>query len=106
MTVRGPLGQRDSSGTGTAGYRVHATLAGDFTIETPPPSPVALSDPDATPAPTTSPDPDAGPTADPSTRHEPSPPPSATPTATANPPIAGGDPRRADRDRRHGTRRW
>jgi hypothetical protein len=26
VTVRGPLGQRDSSGTGTAGYRVHATL--------------------------------------------------------------------------------
>ena len=27
-TISGPLGQRDSSGTGTAGYRVHVTLSG------------------------------------------------------------------------------
>ena len=39
VTVRGPLGQRDSSGTGTEGYRVYATLAGDFTVVTPSPTP-------------------------------------------------------------------
>ena len=32
VVVRGPLGQRDSSGTGTEAYRVYAMLAGDFEI--------------------------------------------------------------------------
>ena len=39
MVVTGPLGQRDSSGTGSAGYRVHATLAGEVQVE-------ARADPD------------------------------------------------------------
>ena len=54
----GPLGQRDSSGTGTAGYRVHATLAGDLEVVTPPPTPT----PTPTPSPTPTPVPTATPT--------------------------------------------
>ena len=33
VTATGPLGQRDSSGTGLGGYRLHATLPGEFTVE-------------------------------------------------------------------------
>ena len=55
-TISGPLGQRDSSGTGTAGYRVHATLPGELELApAPTPSPV----PTQTPSPTPHPDRDA-----------------------------------------------
>ena len=39
VTVRGPLGQRDSSGTGAAGYRVYAMSSGDLEVSTPTPTP-------------------------------------------------------------------
>ena len=71
----GPVGQRDSSGTGLAGYRIHVTEVGDFQIvapPTPPPSPT----PGATAAPTASPTP--SPTS--SATNVPSPAPSSSPT--------------------------
>ncbi len=55
VVVRGPLGQRDSSGTGTEAYRVYAMLAGDFEILTPlptaTPTPTPTASATATPAP-------------------------------------------------------
>lgn len=79
-TVRaaGPLGQRDSSGTGTTGYRLHVTIAADLDVTppvaaTPTPTPAPTATP--TPAPSPSPSPTATPTASPTT----------TPGATTSP---------------------
>ena len=76
----GPVGQRDSSGTGLSGYRVHATEPSDFGV-LPSPTP----SPSATPLPTAA----VTPTPAPSTTHSPSaqptPKPTATPTATPRP---------------------
>jgi hypothetical protein len=58
-TVSGPLGQRDSSGTGTAGYRIHATLDGELVVAEPTPTPTPT--PGATPSPTPSPTPGVSP---------------------------------------------
>jgi uncharacterized protein YdeI (BOF family) len=79
VRVLGPLGQRDSSGTGTAGYRLYATLPGELELALPTPS----SSP--TPSPTTPPAP--SPTATPSVTlsPSPSPAPSPSPTPTADP---------------------
>ena len=44
IVARGPLGQRDSSGTGLEGYRLNATMAGELEVSapaTPSPSPTA-----------------------------------------------------------------
>ncbi|HEY8818424.1 MAG TPA: lamin tail domain-containing protein, partial [Candidatus Limnocylindrales bacterium] len=90
-TVSGPLGQRDSSGTGTAGYRIQATLAGELELveATPPPTPTAppTPDPTATPAPTPTPTPAATATPTPAPTTTPPPDPTATPvpTVTATP---------------------
>jgi hypothetical protein len=54
-TVAGPLGQRDSSGTGSAGYRVHATLDGELALVEPTPTPTPTPTPDASPSPTPTP---------------------------------------------------
>jgi hypothetical protein len=78
-TVTGPLGQRDSSGAGTSGYRVYATLVGELELiaatptptQTPTPTPTAVASPtpgpSATPTastiPTTSPGPTPAPSA-------------------------------------------
>ena len=75
-TVTGPLGQRDSTGTGSAGYRIQSTLPGEFEIAAEPdpdahrslesdPDPPATTTPAPTatatrdPDPTTDPDPDS-----------------------------------------------
>ena len=60
VVARGPLGQRDSTGTGTAGYRLHATLAGELEVQAPPsPTPTpSRAQPDPDPAPSVTPDPD------------------------------------------------
>jgi hypothetical protein len=89
----GPVGQRDSSGTGLAGYRVHATVVGDFEIvpastPTPEPTPDATSTPSATAAVTPSPTvptpvPTPSPAATPASTATPKP--SSTPGATATP---------------------
>jgi hypothetical protein len=72
-TVVGPLGQRDSSGTGSAGYRIYATLPGDLslTAPTPTPSPMPTPTPSPTPTPTPSPMPTPTPTPAPSATPDP-----------------------------------
>ncbi len=82
VTVTGPLGQRDSSGTGTAGYRLHVTEAGDLLLPAPGPSPTPAPSPTG-PAPTVTPGPSATPA------------PSATPrpTTTLAPALAIADAR-------------
>jgi hypothetical protein len=65
MAAVGPLGQRDSSGTGQAGYRLHVTLAADVSrlIAGPSPSPSGSPEPTASPSP--APSPSASPGRDP-----------------------------------------
>ncbi len=75
-TVVGPLGQRDSSGTGSAGYRIYATLAGALSLATPTPTPTP------SPTPTSSPTPSPAPTPTPSTTPTPSSTPGSSPTPT------------------------
>lgn len=72
VRISGPVSQRDSSGSGTAGYRIHATEPGSFAIL-----------PDPSPSPTPTPDPTPSPS--PSQSPEPSPDPSPTPTPTPSP---------------------
>jgi hypothetical protein len=79
VLARGPLGQRDSTGTGTAGYRVHATLAGELEIQAPP-SPSATIAPSPTPSPTPTPAPSGTPSPTGSPLPSATPPPTATPT--------------------------
>lgn len=88
VTVVGPVGQRDSSGTGTSGYRIHVTLPGEFSI-TPGPTPTPTPNPTPTPTPTSTatpgPSPSPSPSPAPSSTPTPTPNPSPTPTATATP---------------------
>lgn len=101
VRATGPLGQRDSSGTGTAGYRVHATLPGELAFPEPAPSgdPVGSPGPgpDGTPGPSGSPSPDpsasAAPTASPGITPHPSPDPSAPPSPTPLPVLSIADAR-------------
>jgi hypothetical protein len=74
-TVVGPLGQRDSSGNGSSGYRIGATLAGELEVAPTPPSPAPSPKATSTPRPT------PGPTA----TLAPVPTPRPTPTNTAVP---------------------
>ncbi len=85
VTVRGPLGQRDSSGSGTEGYRVHATLVGDFAVVTPPSTPIPTPAPTATATPSPIPTPTATPVATPTPTATVTPVPSGTPAPTATP---------------------
>jgi hypothetical protein len=65
VSATGPLGQRDSTGTGTAGYRLYATEPGDFLViatkSTPSPTATASASPPpgSSGAPTPSPTPTA-----------------------------------------------
>ena len=90
-TVTGPLGQRDSSGTGTAGYRIQATLDGELALATPAPTPTPTPSASvsrrrppasATPTPTSVPAPTATPT--PTADHAPTPTPTPSPTPAAD----------------------
>ena len=86
----GPVGQRDSSGTGLAGYRVHVTEQSDFGI-LPPPTPSPTPAPTAAPTPA----PTAAPTATTAPTPVPTPAPTPAPTATPAPtPIATPSPTR------------
>lgn len=84
VAVLGPVGQRDSSGTGTTAYRIHATEPGELQVLAAPPpsaspSPTASNPPTAAPTATPAPSPSGagpGPSATPST------PPSASPAPT------------------------
>ncbi|HET7831048.1 MAG TPA: hypothetical protein VFL03_15950 [Candidatus Limnocylindrales bacterium] len=88
VSARGPLGQRDSSGAGTAGYRLHATLPGELEVgaaatPTPPPSASPTPLPSPTPQPT------------PSATTPPNPTPTLTPTpvpSASSSPIPGTGP--------------
>jgi hypothetical protein len=73
LQLTGVIGQRDSGGTGAAGYRLHLRGLDDIRVEDP--GPTATPDTDPTPAPT------ARPTPTPRT----SPRPSATPRRSATP---------------------
>lgn len=84
VTATGPLGQRDSSGTGTAGYRIYPTLPGELDIATPAPTPTPT--PSTTPAPTPTPIPT--PTPAPTPTPTPAPTPTASPTPTTLTPVA------------------
>jgi hypothetical protein len=87
VTATGPLGQRDSSGTGAAGYRLHATLPGELVVAPPTPSPA----PTPTPAPSATPTPASSATPLPSVGPTPTPtPPTATPTPSSTPSPAPG----------------
>ncbi len=92
----GPVGQRDSTGTGLAGYRIHVTEESDFGILAPPsPStaPTATAGPTPTPAPTPAPTATVAPTPTPMPTPTPAPtatlaptaPPTSVPTASPKP---------------------
>ena len=83
VDVTGPLGQHDSSGTGTQGYRVLVTNPGELVVTaapTPAPTPTPIATP--TPTPTAAPTPSA----DPSASTTPSP----TPAQTIAPSLSPG----------------
>ena len=77
VTVTGPLGQRDSGATGTAGYRIHSTSPGELVFEAPTPTPTLTPTPTATatatPVPTPTPTPAPTPTPTPSVTPTPTP---------------------------------
>src|SRR5439155_25969880 len=83
----GSLGQRDSSGTGAAGYRLHITLPRELTV-TPPPQPTPTPSP--TPVPTANPTPT--PIATPTPTPTPMPTPTPLPTPTPPPAPTAGSP--------------
>lgn len=83
VVVRGPLGQRDSGGTGLAGYRLFATLPGELEILSSPPAPGGSPSPGPSPSPTGSPAPSSSPS--PSQSPSPQPTPTAAPTPTPSP---------------------
>jgi lamin tail-like protein len=74
VTASGPLGQRDSSGTGTSGYRLHVIRSGDLEVAVP-----------ASPTLSPTPEPTSAPTPSPSATPSPSPSPSASPSPTPTP---------------------
>jgi len=81
VRVTGPVGQRDSTGTGTVGYRIHATEPGELEVVAPPPTPTPKPTPTA--APTDTPVPSETPT--PTETAVPTPTPAPTPAPTATP---------------------
>ena len=87
VVAAGPLGQRDSTGSGTTGYRVYVTASTDLVIQppaptpSPTPTPTPKPTPDPTPAPTPSPAPTTPPTPTPTNSPNPNPTPTPTPTA-------------------------
>jgi hypothetical protein len=81
VTAIGPLGQRDSSGTGAAGYRLHPTAAGELAVDVAGPSPTPTPSPSASPTPVPSPTPSITPSTPPSA----TPAPSGTSTASPSP---------------------
>ncbi len=78
VRAQGPLGQRDSTGSGTAGYRLYATLPGELELSAPEPTPT--SPPSPSPSPAASPSPSPTPTPSPTPAPTPAPTPSITPT--------------------------
>jgi hypothetical protein len=86
VIAAGPLGQRDSSGTGTSGYRLYSMLPGELAVvASPTPSPSSTASP--TPAPSASPaaSPTPSPTLAPTSPPAPTLTPMPTPTPTLTP---------------------
>ncbi|MEK6720120.1 MAG: hypothetical protein AABZ33_05545 [Chloroflexota bacterium] len=81
----GPLGQRDSSGTETAGYRLYVARPDDLVVEAPSPSPSPSATPGPTSAPTPSPSSSATSAPTPAPTAAPTPVPTVTPAPTATP---------------------
>jgi hypothetical protein len=77
VVAAGPVGQRDSSGTGLSGYRVHVTEPGDFGLL---PQPTPTPAPSQTPVPTSTTSPSAAPSATPAASASPSPSPTPSPS--------------------------
>jgi len=93
VRASGPLGQRDSSGTGVDGYRLYVTDPADLAIQVPVPTPT----PSPSPTPIPEPTPVASPTPEPTPIPTPTPAPTATPTPTPAPsPTATPTPSPAD----------
>ncbi|HKF85214.1 MAG TPA: lamin tail domain-containing protein [Candidatus Limnocylindrales bacterium] len=92
VIARGPLGQRDSSGAGTSGYRLHATLAGELERVAPPsptPTPTASATPGANPTPSPSAGASTTPSPSPTPAVSPTPVPTTSPSPpTGNPPLS------------------
>lgn len=85
VSATGPLGQRDSSGTGLAGYRLHVTLPGELSVEAAVPSPTPTASPTPTPSPSPSPSATPNPSPGSSSSASPTPTPTPTPAPTASP---------------------
>ncbi len=81
----GPLGQRDSSGTGSTGYRLYVTRAGDLDVVPPLPSPTPTPTPSASPAPSPTAPPAPSPSPSASVAPEPSPTTDPSPTGVVLP---------------------
>ena len=79
VSVRGPLGQRDSSGSGSAWYRLHVTQPGELAV-TAPPTPSPTPTPSAPPSPLTSAPPSPTPTPTPASSMSPAPTGGASPS--------------------------
>ena len=83
VSASGPLGQRDSTGSGTTGYRLYVTRAGDLTITAAPtPSPAPSPTPGSTGTPSPSPSMTATPAPSATGSPAPTTDPSATPTGS------------------------
>jgi hypothetical protein len=80
VEVIGPVGQHDSSGTGTTAYRVYATLPDELLLP-PTPTPIPTAEPTSTPVPS----PTSVPTGTPQATPTPTPTGTPTPTASATP---------------------
>ncbi len=93
VIAAGPVGQRDSSGTGIGGYRIHATLPGEFEIVTPPaPSPTPAPTPVSTTTPTGIPTPAPSPAGTATSSAAPTPVPSPVPSPAPSPAPTGSAP--------------
>jgi outer membrane biosynthesis protein TonB len=94
LRVTGPLGQRDTSGTGTGGHRVLVTDPTALTVvPAPTPTPTPEPTPTPTPDPTPTPEPSPAPSPTPSPTPTPTPTPSTTPSTIAAARALGSDAR-------------
>jgi hypothetical protein len=83
VTVAGPVGQRDSTGSGTSGYRLYVSLPADLVVDSSP-------SPDESPDPSASPSTDPGASPTPTPTNSPAPSPSVSPSSTPGPTAAAG----------------
>ena len=88
VAITGVAGQRDSTGSGTAGYRLYPRDAADISrLPDPTPDPSGEPTPTAVPSPTPTPLPEPTPTPLPSSEPEPSGSPSPSPSGSPHPTV-------------------